>query len=222
MIPVLYYHRVGPFAPGAERKMNVEPDRFRDQMKHVAQKYRVVPLDEVLAGATGNVAAVTFDDGYRDLMTHAVPVLRDLRIPATFFVVAGAVGAKDAWYKGEQEVMTWEDLEQLKFAGFEIGCHSMTHPRLPELDDAKLGVEVVESKRLLEERLSIKVKHFAYPQGKHDERVKAAVKAAGYRAAWATKSGEGGDFAMRRIRIASDVGNFAFWWKLTRVRWGWL
>ncbi len=221
MIPVLYYHRVGPFAPGAERKMNVEPDRFRDQMKHLVRKYRVVTLDEVLAGVTGRVAAVTFDDGYRDLMTHAVPVLRDLRIPATFFIVAGAVGAKDGWYKGEQDVMTWDDLEQLKFAGFEIGGHSMTHPRLPELDDDTLRVELAESKRLIEGKLSIKVRHLAYPQGKHDERVKAAAKAAGYRAAWATKSGEGGDFAMRRIRIASDTGGFAFAWKLIRVRWGW-
>lgn len=221
MIPVLYYHRVGPFAPGAERKMNVEPGRFREQMKHLARRYRVVPLDDILAGATGKIAAVTFDDGYRDLMTHALPVLRDLRLPATFFIVAGAIGAKDAWYKGEQDIMTWEDLEKLKFAGMEIGSHSMTHARLPELDDVALKHELEAPKRLLEERLSIPVKHFAYPQGKHDERVKRFAKEAGYRAAWATKSGEGGEFAMRRIRIASDVGGCAFAWKLIRVRWGW-
>jgi peptidoglycan/xylan/chitin deacetylase (PgdA/CDA1 family) len=221
MIPVIYYHRVGPFAAGAERKMNVEPGRFRAQMIHLARRYRVVTLDEVLAGATGRVAAITFDDGYRDLMEHAVPVLRELRLPATFFIVAGAIGAKDAWYRSEQEIVTWEDLEKLKFMGFEIGAHSMTHPRLTELDDSKLEWELREPKRLIEERLGVPVRHLAYPQGQHDERVKKAVQAAGYRAAWATKSGEGGEFAMRRFRVAADTGGLAFAWRLMRIRWGW-
>lgn len=218
MIPVLYYHRVGPFAPGAERKMNVEPDRFRAQMEHLARKYRPATLDEVLAGAKG-AAAVTFDDGYRDLMAHALPVLKELKIPATFFIVAGALGAKDAWYRGEHDIMTWADLEELKKAGMEIGSHTMTHARLPELDDDKLRWEVVESKRLLEEKLG-PIRHFAYPQGKRDERVKRAVRDAGYRAGWATKSGEGGDFAIRRLRVAADESRFRFAWKLLRARWG--
>jgi peptidoglycan/xylan/chitin deacetylase (PgdA/CDA1 family) len=215
---VLYYHRIGPFLPGEPRKMSVEPGRFRAQMEVVARRWRPATLDEIVDGPPGNAVAVTFDDGYRDLMAHAVPVLRELRIPATFFVVAGAVGGKDAWYRGDRELLTWEELEQLKFAGFEIGSHSMTHARLTEIGAEAARREIAESKRALEERLGVPVRHFAYPQGKHDEGVKRLVEEAGYRAAWATRSGEGGRWAMRRLRVSADTGTLKFRWKLWRNR----
>lgn len=220
MIPVLYYHRVGPFAAGAERKMNVEPGRFQAQMEHLANRCHPVTLDAVLDGAPPRAIAVTFDDGYRDLMEHALPVLRDLRIAATFFIVAGAVGGKDRWYRGEQDIMTWDDLETLKSAGMEIGSHAMTHGRLDQMSEAEARRELVESKRLLEERLGGPVRHLAYPQGGRNDLVKRLAAEAGYRAAWATKSGEGGPYAMKRLRVASDEGMLRFRFKLLKARWG--
>src|SRR5262245_30221436 len=154
VIPVLYYHRVGSFAPGEERRMNVEPPRFRDQMRRLREKQRPVSLDEVLAGGAPGAVAVTFDDGYRDLMEHALPVLKEYRIPAAFFIVVEAVGGKDRWYRGDRDIMTWDDVKRLADAGMEIGSHSMTHRRMDQVDAATLERELVDSKRAIEEKLA--------------------------------------------------------------------
>jgi peptidoglycan/xylan/chitin deacetylase (PgdA/CDA1 family) len=221
MIPVLYYHRVGRFAPGEARKMNVEPERFRAQMKLLREKHRPVSLDEVVAGAPAGSVAVTFDDGYRDLMEHALPVLREFRIPATFFVVVEAVGGKDGWYRGDRDIVTWEDLRALVAAGLGVGSHSLTHARLDRCDEATARRELVESKRVLEEKLSMRVDHFAWPQGESTEVARQAAAEAGYRAAWATKKGEGGPFAWKRLPVASEESAFRFSWKLRKARLGW-
>src|SRR5688572_28918012 len=101
MLPVYYYHRVGPFRDGAPPKMNVAPDAFREHMSVLARRAHPVPIDELVSCAREGkpmprgAAAVTFDDGYKDLIEFALPVLREFRIPATFFIVSGGIGGID-------------------------------------------------------------------------------------------------------------------------------
>ncbi len=221
MLPVLYYHRVGHFREGAERKMNVTPDQFRRQMEHLTRrKYAFVTLDEMLAGPKRKCAAITFDDGYRDLLEHALPVLDELKIPATFFIVTGAVGAKDAWYRGEERVMDWSDLQGLLKRGHAIGSHSISHPPLTKVSVADARREIADSKKALEDRLGVAIRHFAYPQGLNSAEVRDAVRDAGYVAGWATKSGDGSTFARRRFRVPADIGRVRFALKILKIRLG--
>jgi peptidoglycan/xylan/chitin deacetylase (PgdA/CDA1 family) len=216
MTPVLYYHRVGPFRAGAPQKMTVTPENFKSQMHFLRRnKIDVLTLDEVLAGSPG--VALTFDDGFKDCMEFALPTLEALHFPATFFIVAGAVGGTDAWMRvtpmPEERIMDWDDLQRLLEARMTIGSHSMTHTTLTE-------VEVGESRRVLEGRLGIKVDHFAYPRGERPPGADGWVKAAGYKAAWATKSGDDGAFTRRRLPISANASLADFGARLLKARLG--
>lgn len=196
--------------------MNVSPEAFRAQM-HLLRRHRVrvLTLDQVLAGLPG--VALTFDDGYRDCLEHALPVLRDLGFPAAFFIVAGHVGGTDAWMRGTplppERLMGWDDLRGLAAAGMTIGSHSLTHGALTR-------EEVRESRRLLEGRLGVRVEHFAYPRGECPAGAEEWVREAGYRAGWATRSGGAGPFRRRRLPVSGSSGLAAFAGRLIKARLG--
>jgi peptidoglycan/xylan/chitin deacetylase (PgdA/CDA1 family) len=137
--------------------------------------------------------AVTFDDAYRSVITSAFPILTRLGIPATVFACTAfveterpmAVGV-DQWVGGPHEDeligMSWNDLETLASAGWEIGSHTRSHARLTELDDASLASELRESREQCEQRLGAPCRSVSYPRGEFDERVLEAARAAGYTA----------------------------------------
>ena len=216
MTPVFYYHRVGPFRAGAPRKMTVTPENFKSQMHFLRRNgNRVLTLDQVLAGEPG--VALSFDDGFKDCLEHALPTLRALRFPATFFIVAGAVGGTDDWMRvtamPEERILGWDDLKELRDAGMTIGSHSMTHTTLS-------FHEIAESRRVLEERLGVKVGHFAYPRGEHSPESVEWVRQAGYRAAWATKSGGLEPFTRQRLPVSANATLADFGAKLLKARLG--
>lgn len=135
---------------------------------------------------------VTFDDGFRSVLDLAFPVLSDLGLPATLFVVTDQVGLKkppgwsgvDHWLEGphrsELEMLAWDELRRLADAGWEIGSHTRSHPRLTELDDRALADELSGSRARCEEMLDRPCYSLAYPFGIHDDRVVQAASAAGY------------------------------------------
>jgi len=214
--PVLYYHRVGPFRAGAPHKMTVTPENFKSQMHFLRRnRVEVLTLDEVLSGKKG--VALTFDDGFKDCLEHAVPTLRALRFPATFFIVAGAVGGTDAWMRAtpmpEERILDWPDLKELIDAGMAVGSHSMTHTSLTPS-------EVEDSKRMLEERLGIRVHHFAYPRGEYTAEAVDEVRRAGYRAGWATKGGNEDPFTRRRLPVSANATLADFGARLLKARLG--
>ena len=228
-LPVYYYHRVGPFRPGAPLKMNVSPDAFREHMSVLARRAHPVPLDQLIAGAPPRGAvAVTFDDGYKDLIEFALPVLREFKIPAAFFVVSGGIGGTDSWVRIDglpnEPIMSWDDLKRVRDAGMTIGSHSATHARLDEVSGAALKDEVAGSKLALESKLGTSIAHFAYPQGRFSGEAEAAVKAAGYAAGWATRKGRplaAGDVtAIRRAPVSSYIRGGRFRWELFLMRMG--
>ncbi len=216
MTPVFYYHRVGPFREGAPRKMTVTPENFRRQMEFLRSwSAGVLTLDQVLEGRKG--AAVTFDDGFKDCMDFALPVLLELKLTATFFIVAGRVGGSDTWMRvtsmPEERLMDWDDLKRLRDAGMTIGSHTMTHTTLSP-------GEVGDSKRLLEEKLGLVVRHFAYPRGEYAPADVETVKQAGYGAAWATKGGDAGVFTRRRLSVSANAGLLHFGGKVLKAKLG--
>jgi peptidoglycan/xylan/chitin deacetylase (PgdA/CDA1 family) len=86
-------------------------------------------------------------------------------------------------FEGELKCMSWEELDQLAAAGWEVGSHTRSHPALTELDDVSLGRELEGSRQACEQRLSRPCRSFAYPYGDVDDRVVAAAREAGYEAA---------------------------------------
>jgi peptidoglycan/xylan/chitin deacetylase (PgdA/CDA1 family) len=233
-LPVYYYHRVGPFRDGAPLKMNVAPDAFREHMSVLARRAHPVSLSELAACAherrpfPRGAVAVTFDDGYKDLMEFALPVLKEFRIPAAFFIVSGGVGATDSWNRIEglphEPILSWDDLKRLRDEGMTIGSHSATHARLDALQGEALVEEVEGSRRELQSRLGIQVRHFAYPQGRFSPEAEAAVAGAGYSGGWATRKGRplapGDVTAIRRAPVSSFIRGGRFRWELFLMRIG--
>jgi len=129
------------------------------------------------------------------VLEHAKPVLDRLGIPATIFVPTRYVDAgsplawpgTDHWLATddarELAPLSWEQLRGLANDGWEIGSHTVSHPVLPELDDAALAEELVASRRACEAGMGRACTSLAYPYGAVDPRVVAAANRAGYRAA---------------------------------------
>ncbi len=100
------YHRVAA-SPDDLWGIAVDPGRFDEQMGALKRVREVVPLDEVLAWQTNGrksgkpLAAITFDDGYHDALTQALPILERHDCPATVFVVSGLVGSDRGFWWDE-------------------------------------------------------------------------------------------------------------------------
>jgi peptidoglycan/xylan/chitin deacetylase (PgdA/CDA1 family) len=208
------YHRVGDNS--AEAEFSVSTRSFERQMRAIKTlSYHVVELDEIMAALDGKAVlpeksiAITFDDGFRDTLENAEPVLRSLGYAATFFLVSRLMGGTNAWMVGEKysraDLMSWTDARELSRQGFTIGSHSRTHRSLNQLRDAEINDEVEGSKRDLEDKLGTTVRYFAYPYGHLDNRSRNAVERAGYAAACSTRSGFNNSstdrYGLRRLEI---------------------
>jgi peptidoglycan/xylan/chitin deacetylase (PgdA/CDA1 family) len=218
-IPVLLYHGVDHDAPEALAPFVMAPDRFTAHMAALAERggpaLTVSGLVDLLASGAEpepGTVLVTFDDGLADFDAHAWPVLRDLGLPATLYVVSGCVGGDATWlapFGPPPPMLTWDQVRRLDAEGCEIGAHSASHPELDTLTRLELGDEVHESHTKISVELGHPVRSFAYPHGYHDRRVQDAVRAAGFDSAAAVRnmlsSATDDRFAIARVTIDADV-----------------
>ena len=200
---ILTYHSIGY----RDHEMNVTPESFRDQMAWLVAHHTPVTLGEAASGrpegvSRGSALAVTLDDGYRDNLTNAAPVLQQHGIPATVFVVVGRLGAtlRADETKEADRLMTWDDISALESMGVQVGSHTMTHPRLAALSEEEQRREIRDSARLLEDRLGHPIEAFAYPFGTvldYDDVSVRLVKESGFRVAVSNRYGANGPGADR-------------------------
>jgi peptidoglycan/xylan/chitin deacetylase (PgdA/CDA1 family) len=265
---IVAYHRVVEnFASSAETSipsMLVSRRTLEQHLDSIGRRFRFVSLDELGAELEGRarcgkpMAAVTFDDGYRDFYDYALPLLRAKGIPAAVFVVTATLGTEDlhahdklyllvskrfgrdkwppphfikllqslkirlphfkprdafeatrvllenlpraeldkvlAKLASETEIpeevrkpfrsLTWEMLAEIHKAGILIGSHSRTHAQMTRESRQRVLDEAQESRRELEKRLGLPIRHFAYPNGQFDSISVDAVASAGYRFAY--------------------------------------
>lgn len=191
---ILCYHAV------SERwtsDLSVTPRQLERQLRIILGRgYRPVTFTQaVTAAPAGKTLAVTFDDAYRSVLALAFPIMSRLGVPGSVFAVTGSTSAGgpmswpgiDMWLGGphQQELipMSWTELGSLAAAGWEVGSHTRTHPRLPELGQSALTEELRGSRQDCEERLGARCLSLAYPYGAVDQRVVEATRAAGYLAA---------------------------------------
>ncbi len=179
---VLMYHAVGGKVVGdAQGLYSLAPDLFA---RHVAvlKRCAVVPLSDGVARGQG--VAVTFDDGYRDNLTAAAPLLVEAAVPFTVFVTPAFIESGEAQYLSRSDVASLSRLP-----GVTIGAHGYSHTRLPACDDAALARELTDSRAWLEDLLGVPVTTMSYPHGAVDDRVAAAAAAAGFAVAACSRFG---------------------------------
>ena len=212
----LLFHHVGPRRSGIPPSLTVDPVRFDRLLAALERRgYKGVSCRDWLAARQQEEPAppdkmviLTFDDGYADLMTFALPSLRRTGFRATAFVVGGRLGGWNSWDDptegGAHRLMSSDDVRQWVGEGMDIGGHGMTHVDLTQVDPSVLPYEVDEARQVLVETIGAPVVAFAYPFGRHTPAVRAAVSQS-YEVAFGTEEGRnppGGDpFQLRRTMV---------------------
>ena len=175
---ILMYHAVGTPIEGDVRSLyNITYGLFERHMRCLAERNadQLVHLDSRESKGDCLRIALSFDDGYRDNLSVAAPLLVELGIPFTVFVCTGAVAGRKAGLLAPEELR-----ELAGLPGARIGSHSINHVRLTEVDDRRLDEELAGSKAYLEDLLGTGVDLLSYPHGAVDRRVRDAAEEAGY------------------------------------------
>jgi peptidoglycan/xylan/chitin deacetylase (PgdA/CDA1 family) len=191
---VLAYHKVGTAELGGTWCTVPQFRRHLDML--VARGYRGVRGDEFLARLDRSSEQpapreflLTFDDAFESFAQHAWPQIRARGIPVLLFVVSDYVGRRATWdlaLPGRHVThLDWRALRDLVREGVEIGAHGATHRDLRFLDDPTLQGELAGSRKAIEDGLGVEVRSLAYPFGRSNARVQAAVQRAGYRIGFA-------------------------------------
>jgi peptidoglycan/xylan/chitin deacetylase (PgdA/CDA1 family) len=184
-------------------------ESFETNLHFLKKKTNVISLDDFFSGQLSSKklnVVITFDDGYKSWVDHAIPILLKLGLPATFFVSSGFIGlpAEHETEFGPSVVfeksgahrttgcLSCEDIRKIIKQGFTIGGHTVNHCRLPEIDDrAKVRDEIVEDKKKLALITGGRISYFAYPFGANFSAqldIANILKEAGYRGAVTTIS----------------------------------
>ena len=218
--PILLYHRIA--TPTQDPLMLcVSPEHFERHLVFLKKNYDIISLRELsqrLANGKikGNEMAITFDDGYQDNLTKALPLLEKYNLPATIFITTGHIGEKanfdwDKKYPEDDRAffLTEEEIRTLaKHPLIDIGAHTETHPNLANLKQEEQKKEILNSKNKLEEITGKEIKTFAYPFGgtyDFNKTTKGIVKESGFDFAYtntgflATKTRD--NFIIPRINI---------------------
>ena len=218
---VLAYHAVSERWPA---DLAISPDRLRNQLELLRRGYVGATFAQVVRGEVGAKAvAVTFDDGFRSVHRYALPLLSKLGLPATVFVPTGPIGMQlpvrwpglDEWmgtpYEEELAPLSWDELRLLRNAGWEVGSHTVSHPRLTQLNDEELASELSESRQHCTKEMGRPCESLAYPYGDYDARVQAAAQDAGYSgAASIDRPGPPNPFDWPRIGVYPVDGALRF------------
>jgi peptidoglycan/xylan/chitin deacetylase (PgdA/CDA1 family) len=214
--PVILYHKIDkPARDSLLRGAFTPPARFSRQMAYLKkQGYVFYTASELIEhfrehGAFPTKAiTLTFDDGWKDNYMNAFPVLRELGIPATIFLVPSCIGQVTARVQGEGEGprahLSREEILEMSQHGIEFGSHSMSHKLLDRIPAEEVRFEVQEAKRQLEDLLQKPCRTFAYPAGYFSEVARKAVVEAGHIAAFSTHYGPADTldiFALNRTEI---------------------
>ena len=198
---ILMYHALAVDGEPASRF--VLPQRsFERQLRWLARRRPLLSLADLVGYRRAHrlpparAVVITFDDGYLDNATAAAPTLATLAVPATFFLVTGAMGGRTSWEAPRElvgrQVMSWQDAAKLRDAGFELGAHTRTHPNLTRLDPPALDTELSGSRSDLERELNAPATSFAYPYGAWNKTAAEAARRTGFVSACTVRAGRNG------------------------------
>jgi peptidoglycan/xylan/chitin deacetylase (PgdA/CDA1 family) len=211
---ILMYHEVG--GPGGPSL-----DLFDRQIGWLAERFRSLRLSDLpqrLPPAEPTVV-VTFDDGYAATLERAMPVLARHGVRATFFIPSGLLGSGLVTTIGERGIVDEDGVRALVAQGHEVGGHTLTHPLLTQLEEPAISDQIIGDRDRLGELLGFAPVSFAYPKGAHDERVRQAVRDAGYRFAVTVREGllerDLDPWTLPRVQVNGTMGMVQFRSKLS-------
>ncbi len=178
-IPILLYHGISecredgifdPFYAMPAALLRAQINWLR------SNGYLTVPLDSLLSASPPPEYSfiITVDDGLRSMYTHIFPVLKDAGYQAIIFPVTARIG-KSGW-------VNWRELDEMHRGGMELGSHSVTHANLAGLSRKQLKSELEDSKKLLEDRLGVRVRYLSLPGGYGSSLVRLLAQEVGYEA----------------------------------------
>lgn len=223
--PILMYHQIDVPPPRGTpmRGLVVALGSFAWQMRMLAlMGYRGLSMRDLmpylLGERRGRVVGITFDDGYRNNLLHALPVLQRTGFTATCYAVSAAVGRTNAWDAGlgvpTQALMSVPELRAWVEAGMEVGAHTRDHVDLTTAAQSEARRQIEGCKHELEAALGVPVRHFCYPYGRFRSEHAAWVREAGFHSATTVQRGRaaaGSDmFRLPRVRVsrATHPGTF--------------
>jgi peptidoglycan/xylan/chitin deacetylase (PgdA/CDA1 family) len=219
-IPILMYHSITPHASLRFKTFTVAPETFEAQLAYLAeQSYTPITVSRFVAAMDGRgtlpnrPVVLTFDYGFADFYTTALPALRRQRFPATLYIATGYVGQTSRWLRSEGEssrpMLTWQQIAEVCADGIECGAHSHTHPKLDSISPAQARAEIQESAAQLEHHLKTEILSFCYPFGYYSPTVQRLVQEAGYTSACAVRrlvsSLDDDRFALSRLIVVHDL-----------------
>lgn len=169
---VLAYHSIRDVDEGSiYRSLSVSPTLFKAQLLYLIRKgYRNVPakdLDEHPLSRRKRFV-ITFDDGFEDNYTHALPIMRDLGCTGLVFLTTGLLQDSHAAIQPGVErlpYLSWDMIREMEKHGFEFGSHQINHKRLSKMDEEEMKMEIIGSKTLIEEQLKHEIRYFSAPFG---------------------------------------------------------
>ena len=204
-MPVLMYHKIPDEAPNTKHQIFVTKENFA---KHLAyfKSQQLTPITfrdyqdfasgrRPLAEFPKRPIVLTFDDGYVDNYTNLLPLMQQYGYRGVLYLLGDFEVRHNQWdlaadpTEPRADIMSETQKRAFVAAGWEIGAHTQTHPRLVALPPAEAAAEIASSKAELERRLGIEVQTFAYPYGDLSPETKRLVAEAGFRYAVATDSG---------------------------------
>lgn len=197
MDSVIVYHSISSPAEPMVGNIDISPERFEQQLRWLSRWRTVKPLVETLSETRSGSVAITFDDGYKDNITVALPLLEKYDMPMTLFVVAGFVDSDG--YLSE------EDLRELsKHRLITIGAHGLWHRHFNRISTDEARFELVESRRLLEDVIGQTVDLMAWPYGECDEKLERLSAESGFRAAWSVWKGTNSTYSRWRVPLGRN------------------
>ncbi|HOX22467.1 MAG TPA: polysaccharide deacetylase family protein [Elusimicrobiales bacterium] len=177
-LPVLMYHKIGTPPHGSKlRSLWVSPENFRKQVSWLLlHGFKTVTFSDLAAHAHSDTplpekpVLITFDDGYKNNIQLAFPILSELGAKGNIFLVHDTIGTHNAWHDPESEswvpMLTWDEIRQMLASGvMDFGSHTMTHANLTKVSLDSAAWEMRESKARLEDKLGREMACFAYPYG---------------------------------------------------------
>ena len=175
MRAILTYHSID----SSGSPVSVSEETFRAHARFLGSgRVGVVSLADLPSVPDEDDAvALTFDDGFLNFSMLAMPLLADLGLPATVFVVSDAVGTTNAWGGREEPgiptlpLMGWKELHSARAAGFEIGAHTRHHPDLTTVSEEQLEDETAGCVDHISSQLGERPRTFAYPYGATNDAV---------------------------------------------------
>lgn len=221
---VLTYHSISSGSCRPQSRWSVRLENFKRQIDLLQRSgwapitaRQLLRMDDV----PRNSVVISFDDGYKDNLP-AYEYLRSKGVPATWFVVADAIGGGAIWQADADvpaaEMFSWQDLMQMDGAGMEVASHGCAHVRLDQLGERELVDNLSRSKTILEDKLGAPVQSLAYPYGVYDEGVKRAAEQVGYGLGFSCHSGwvrtAFDPYAVRRIAVYHDDSLLDFAYKV--------